>query len=118
MRLCGFALRSSDIETQRRRVAKTQNGKVCGVALQLESSPFAKKFRISAFVPIRRRPSPTFFCPYFSANLECLSWLTPEQKSAIQDVMASVQKATADAAGKASGEATKALDDAKKALPN
>jgi hypothetical protein len=43
--------------------------------------------------------------------------LTPEQQQAVKDVVAQVEKAIADAAAKATGEATKAMDDAKKALP-
>jgi len=43
--------------------------------------------------------------------------LTPEQQQAVKDVMAQVQKAITEAAGKASGEASKALGDATKSLP-
>jgi hypothetical protein len=43
--------------------------------------------------------------------------LTPEQQQAVKDVMTSVQKAIAEATSKAAGDAGKAVDDAKKALP-
>ena len=43
--------------------------------------------------------------------------LTPEQQQAIKDVMAQVQAAIANAAGKATSDATKAASDAQKALP-
>ena len=43
--------------------------------------------------------------------------LTPEQKQAIKDLMEKVQKALADAAGKVTTEASKAVDDVTKALP-
>ena len=43
--------------------------------------------------------------------------LTPEQKQAVNDVLAQVQKAIADSASKAAGESGKMLDDAKKSLP-
>lgn len=43
--------------------------------------------------------------------------LTPEQQQAVSDVVAQVEKAVADAAAKAKGEATKAADDLKKSLP-
>ena len=42
--------------------------------------------------------------------------LTPEQQQAIKDVMAQVEKAIADAAGKAAEAAGKAADDASKAM--
>jgi hypothetical protein len=41
--------------------------------------------------------------------------LTPEQQQAVKDIMAQVEKAIADAAGKAAGEASKAAGDAGKA---
>jgi len=43
--------------------------------------------------------------------------LTPEQQQAIKDVMAQVQKAVADMATKAQGEASKAVDSLQKSLP-
>ena len=43
--------------------------------------------------------------------------LTPEQQQAIKDVMAQVEKAISDAAGKAAGEASKAMKDMPNALP-
>jgi hypothetical protein len=43
--------------------------------------------------------------------------LTPEQQQAIKDVMAQVEKAIADAASKAAGDAGKAMKDMPKALP-
>ncbi len=43
--------------------------------------------------------------------------LTPEQQQAVKDVMAQVEKAIADAAGKASGEASNAMNEMPKALP-
>lgn len=43
--------------------------------------------------------------------------LTPEQKQAVAGLMEKVQKALTEAAGKATGEATKAMDDVTKALP-
>ena len=43
--------------------------------------------------------------------------LTPEQQQAIKDVMAQVEKAIADAASKAAGEANKAMKDLPKGLP-
>ncbi len=43
--------------------------------------------------------------------------LTPEQQQAIKDVMAKVQAAVGEAAGKAAEEAGKALKDMPKALP-
>jgi len=43
--------------------------------------------------------------------------LTPDQQQAIKDVMAQVEKAISDAAGKAAGEASKAMKDMPKALP-
>lgn len=43
--------------------------------------------------------------------------LTPEQQQAIQDVIQQVQKALADAAGKATEGANKALGDVQKSLP-
>ena len=42
--------------------------------------------------------------------------LTPEQKQAITDTLAQVEKAIADAASKAAGEANKALKDVPKTL--
>jgi hypothetical protein len=42
--------------------------------------------------------------------------LTPDQQSAIQDVMAQVQKAITDTASKAAGAASKSLDNAAKSL--
>jgi len=43
--------------------------------------------------------------------------LTPEQKKAVSDVLAQVQKAMADLGKKATEDASKALGDAQKALP-
>ncbi len=43
--------------------------------------------------------------------------LTPEQQQAIKDLMAQVQAAITDAAGKAAGDASKAASDMQKALP-
>jgi hypothetical protein len=43
--------------------------------------------------------------------------LTPEQQQAVKDVMAQVQKAITDAAGKATEEAGKALQNVPKELP-
>jgi hypothetical protein len=43
--------------------------------------------------------------------------LTPEQKQAITDMVAQVQKVIADVAGKAAGEAGKAAGDLQKAMP-
>ena len=43
--------------------------------------------------------------------------LTPEQQQTIKDVIAQVQKAITDAAGKATAEADKALKEMPKALP-
>lgn len=43
--------------------------------------------------------------------------LTPEQQQSIKDVVGQVEKAIADVAAKAKGEATKAADDLKKSLP-
>lgn len=43
--------------------------------------------------------------------------LTPEQKQAIDDLIAQVQKAITDAAGQATEEAGKALQDVSKGLP-
>jgi len=43
--------------------------------------------------------------------------LTPEQQQAIKDVMAQVEKAIADAAGKAADEASKAMQNIPKGLP-
>ena len=43
--------------------------------------------------------------------------LTPEQKQAIGDVMAQVQKAITDMAAKAQGDADKAVGDLQKSLP-
>lgn len=42
--------------------------------------------------------------------------LTDEQKKAISDVLAQIQKAVAEAGSKAAGEASKALGDAQKSL--
>jgi hypothetical protein len=42
--------------------------------------------------------------------------LTPEQQQAVKDIMAQVEKAIADAAGKAAGEASKAAGEAGKAV--
>jgi C4-dicarboxylate-specific signal transduction histidine kinase len=43
--------------------------------------------------------------------------LTPEQKQAINDVLAQLQKALAETANKAVGEANKALGDMQKSVP-
>lgn len=43
--------------------------------------------------------------------------LTPEQQEAVKDLIAQVQKAMADAAGKAAAEAQKTGEDLKKSLP-
>ncbi len=43
--------------------------------------------------------------------------LTPEQQQAIKDVMAQVQKAITDMAGKAQGDASKTVDNLQKSLP-
>jgi outer membrane protein assembly factor BamD (BamD/ComL family) len=43
--------------------------------------------------------------------------VTPEQKQAIKDVMAQVEKLVADATAKAKNEAGKAMEDLKKSLP-
>ncbi len=43
--------------------------------------------------------------------------LTPDQQQAVKDVVAQVEKALADVAAKAKGEASKAADDLKKSLP-
>ena len=43
--------------------------------------------------------------------------LTPEQQQTIKDVMAQVEKAIADVANKATGEASKTMKDIPKALP-
>ena len=43
--------------------------------------------------------------------------LTPEQQQAVKDVMAQVQQAISNAAGKIASEAGKSVDDLKKSLP-
>lgn len=43
--------------------------------------------------------------------------LTPEQKAAVNDLIAQVQKVVPDAAASAASEGRKAVDDMKKALP-
>ncbi len=43
--------------------------------------------------------------------------LTPEQKQAVNDVLAQVQKAITDSATKAAGDVGKSVDDLKKSLP-
>src|SRR5207249_8724586 len=75
LRLCDFVFWYCLPLTQRRRDAKTQNSKVCQAVLQPESSTPAKKFCISALLPLRCLPSLPAFCLLFAACFPRLSRL-------------------------------------------